>query len=103
MDKSINKESQRKAFTLFVELMLYLEQSIHSVIKLYLPCTKPPVLHVFCPKCDDTSPHIILGSATKISLSLQNLCCAKTGLDLKLPSTSYLPFGDELNDDNLSG
>ena len=103
LDKSINKENQRKAFALFVELMLYLEQSIHSVIKLYLPCTKPPVLHVFCPKCDDTSPHIMLGSATKISLSLQSLFCTKTGLHLKLPPTSYLPFGDELDDDNPSG
>ena len=98
LDKDINKEGQRKALTLFVELMLYLEQSIHSVVKLYLPCTKPPVLHVFCTKCDDTSPHIMLGSTTKISLNLPSLFCIKTPQHLKLPRTSYLPFGDELND-----
>lgn len=100
LDKSIYKEGQRKAFALFVELMHYLEQSISSVMKLYLPCTKPPVLHVFCTKCDDTSPHIMLGSATKISLNLSSLFCTKTGLHLKLLRTSYLPFGDELNDDD---
>ena len=104
LDKNINKEGQRKAFSLFVELMLYLEQSIHSVMKLYLPCTKPPVLHVFCTKCDDTSPHIMLENATKISSTLPSLFCNKTGLDVKLPRTSYLPFGHELhNDDDPSG
>ena len=81
-------------------MMLYLEQSIHSVMKLYLPCTKPPVLHVFCTKCDYASPHIMLGSATKISLKLQNQFCTKTGLHLELPRASYLPFGDELHDDD---
>ena len=103
LDKNINKECKRKAFALFVELMLYLEQSIHSVMKLYLPCTKPPVLHVFCTKCDHASPHIMLEKATKISLTLPSLFCTKTKLHLKLPRTSYLPFGDELNDDDASG
>ena len=100
LNQNTNKEDRRKAFASFVELMIYLEQSIHSVMKLYLPCTKMPVLHVFCTKCDDTSPHIMLGSATKISSTLPSLFCNKTGLDLNLPRTSYLPFGDELNDDD---
>ena len=84
--------------------MQYLEESIHSVIKLYLPSTKPPVLHVFCPECDDTSPHIMLERAAEISSNMRRLFCTKTGSQLKkLPRTSYLPFGDELNDENLSG
>ena len=102
LEKNVNKESQRKAFNLFVELMSYLEESIHSVIKLYLPSTKPPVLHVFCPICNIASPHIMLRQVAKISLNL-NLFCTKTGPHLKLPQTSYLPFGDELNDDELLG
>ena len=103
LDKTINKENQRKAFALFIELMFYLEQSMHSVMKLYLPCTKLPVLHVFCPKCDDTRPHIMLGSVTKISSNMTSLFCTKTGLHLKLPRSSYLPFGDELDDNETSG
>ena len=102
MKKNVNKERQKKAFILFVELMLYLEESIHSVIKLYLPSTKPPVLHVFCPECNIASPHIMLEQATKISLDL-DLFCNKTGPDLQLPKTSYLPFGDEFSDDELFG
>ena len=83
--------------------MLYLEESIHSVIKLYLPSTKPPVLHVSCPHCNaNANPHIMLEHATKISLNLR-LFCTKTGPHLKLPWTSYLPFGDELSDDELFG
>ena len=101
--ENINKERQKKAFILFVELMKYLEESIHSVIKLYLPSTKPPVLHVFCPICNIASPHVKLEQATKISLDL-GLFCNKTGTDLrKLPRTSYLPFGNEFSDDELFG
>ena len=83
--------------------MLYLEESIHSVIKLYLPCTKPPVLHVCCPKCSDTNPHIMLQQVSKISLNLPILFCNKTGKHVILPRTSYLPFGDELDDEQLPG
>ena len=98
LKKNVNKEKQRKAFTLFVELMLYLEESIYSVIKLYLPSTKPPVLHVFCRRCHTAKPHIKLGQATKISLNLQTLYCTETSDYLELPRTSYLPFGNELGD-----
>ena len=82
--------------------MLYLEESICSVIKLYLPATKPPALHVFCPICDAVNPHIMLGQATKISLNYPILFCTKTGPQLKLPRTSYLPFGDKLKDEKPS-
>ena len=83
--------------------MLYLEESIHSVIKLYLPSTKPPVLHVFCPKCCDTAnPHIMLEQAAEISQNLRTLYCTKSGIHQELPRTSYLPFGDELYDVELS-
>ena len=103
LKKKVNKKKQSKAFILFVELMLYLEESIHSVIKLYLPCTKPPVLHVFCPKCNNTaSPHIMLEQAAEISLNLRTLYCTKTGLHQELLRTSYLPFSDELCDVELS-
>ena len=102
MKENVNMERQKKAFILFVELMSYLEESIHSVIKLYLPSTEPPVLHVFCPICNIASPHVKLEQATKISLDLA-LFCNKTGPDLKLPRTSYLPFGDEFSDDELFG
>ena len=99
LKKNVNKEKQQKAFILFVELMLCLEDSIHSVIKLYFPSTKPPFLHVFCPKCDIASPHILLDRATEISLNLQTLYCTITGPSMELPRTSYLPFGDEVSDD----
>ena len=103
LEKNVNKESQKKAYNLFLELMHYLEESIHSVIKLYLPSTKPPVLHVSCPHCNDTAnPHIMLEQAAKISLNLC-LSCTKTGPHLKLPPASYLPFGDKLSDDDLFG
>ena len=78
--------------------MLYLEESMNSVIKLYLPSTTPPVLHVCCPHCDTTNPHIKLGQATEISLNLRTLYCTETGHYLELPRTSYLPFGNELSD-----
>ena len=100
LEKNVNKESQRNAFLLFVELMNYLKKSIHSVIKLYLPSTKPPVLHVLCPYCNATAdPHIMLKEVTLNS----RLHCTKTGPHLKLPPRSYLPFGDELSDDELFG
>ena len=99
LEKDIDKESQRKAFNLFVEFMFYLEESIHSVIKLYLPSTKPPVLHVSCPHCNDTAPpHIMLRQVTKICLNLPVLFCTNTNQHLKLPRTSYLPFGDVLSE-----
>ena len=103
LEKNINKKEQKKAFILFKKLMLCLEESIHSVIKLYLPSTKPPVLHVFCPECCDTAqPHIMLEQAAEISLNLRTLYCTKTGLHQRLLRTSYLPFGDELGDIELS-
>ena len=99
LEKDINKESRRKAFNLFVELMSYLEESIHSVIKLYLPSTKPPVLHVSCPHCNDTAPpHIMLRQVTEICLNLRVLFCTNTNQPLKLTRTSYLPFGDVLSE-----
>ena len=86
-----------------MQLMQYLEQSIHSVINLYLPCTEPPVLHVFCTECSDTNPHIMLQQVSRISLNLPILSCNKTGKHLKLPRTAYLPFGDELDDKQPPG
>ena len=83
--------------------MQCLEESIQSVIKLYLPSTKPPVLHVFCTECSDNNPHIMLKQVSKISLNLPNLYCSKTGKHLTLTRTSYLPFGHELDDEQLLG
>ena len=104
LEKDIDKGSQRKAFNLFVELMFYLEESIHSVIKLYLPSTKPPVLHVSCPHCNDTAPpHIMLRQVTKICLNLPVLFCTNTNQPLKLPRISYLPFGDVLSEYKFFG
>ena len=103
LDKTLSKENKRRAFDSFIELMQYLEESINSVIKLYLPCTKPPVLHVFCTECSDTNPHIMLKQVSRISLSLPILFCTKTGKHLKIPRTSYLPFGDELDDEQPPG
>ena len=80
--------------------MLHLEESTCSVIKLYLPSTKLPVLHVFCPKCDTTRPHIMLGKAAEISLNHEALYCRVTNAELELPRASYLPFGNELSDDD---
>lgn len=100
LKKNISKEKQRKAFILFVELMLYLEESIRSVIKLYLPSTTPPFLHVFCSKCSTPSPHIMLKQASEISVNLQDLYCRISDPQLELPRMSYLPFGNELSDDN---
>ena len=100
LKRNVNKEKQRKAFILFVELMCYLQESINSVIKLYLPSTKPPFLHVFCPKCNTPSPHIMLEQATEISLNLRVLFCRISNPELELPRESYLPFGSELIDDD---
>ena len=103
LDKDITKEAKRRAFILFTEMMLYVEQSIHSVIELYLPSTKPPILHVYCPQCGDANPHIMLGRTTNVSLTMKQLFCTKTVPQFKLPRHYYLPFGDEVDDIKQSG
>ena len=103
LDKDVDEQAKRKACTLFIEMMQYVEKSIHSVIGLYLPSTKPPILHVYCPKCGDKSPHIMLDGATNISLNMERLFCTKTVPQFKLPRESYLPFGGEFNDTEQTG
>ena len=103
LDKDIGEQTKRKACALFIEMMLYLEKSIHSVIESYLPSTKPPILHVHCPKCGDKNPHIMLDKTTNISSNMERLFCAKTVPQFKLPPESYLPFGDEFHDTEQSG
>ena len=94
--KNLHREKQREAFKLFVELMVYLEESIFSVMDLYIPSTKYPILHVCCPICDNPDPHIMVKHAAKISFDLPPLFCAKQGLPKELQPSSYLPFGDTL-------
>ena len=68
---------------------------------LYLPSAKRPVLHVGCPFCDNPKPHIMVERVSKISLSLPSLLCTQGAQEKILPKTSYLPFGDFLQQKNI--
>ena len=96
LNKVLSPQQQATSFELFLELMIYLEESIHSVINLYIPSTKLPLLYVVCPLCDVTTPHILLESARKISLNLPSLCCGEKDKPVIIPQSSYLPFSDTL-------
>ena len=98
----LDLQQQVASFELFLDLMIYLEDSIHSVMNLYIPSAVLPVLRVFCPLCDVTTPHIMLESARKISHVLPPLCCAVKGAPEPLSRSSYLPFGDALADQEFS-
>ena len=76
--------------------MIYLEDSIHSVMNLYIPSAKLPMLHVDCRFCDVTTPHVMLKHARNISFKLPPLCCDIKGAPRALPRKYYLPFGDTL-------
>ena len=101
LDKDIQMEKQKKASQLFLQLMVYLEESIISVIDLYIPSAQYPVLHVHCPICDSPNPHIMVGCVDKISLNIPPLFCAQHGPQKRLPLTSYLPFGDTLKQQEI--
>ena len=91
------------SFKLFCKLMVDLEDSIHSVMSLYIPSAELPVLYVACPLCDNaTNPHILLGHARKISLKIPPLYCAEKDEPKPLPPLSYLPFGDTLTYEEYS-
>jgi len=94
-------EKQRKAFSVFFQLMVHLEKSIFSVMDLYIPAAKRPVLHVGCPFCDSPNPHIMVEQASRISLSLPSLLCTQGIQQRILPKTSYLPFGDTLKQKDI--
>ena len=102
VEKELDLQLQIRAFKLFLELMAYLEDSIHLVTNLYTPSAELPVLHVVCPLCDATNPHIMLEHARNISLNLPSLCCAEKGAPKALPRSSYLPLGDTLTHQELS-
>ena len=102
LKKCLDKQQQLTSFKLFLEMMNYLENSIHSVMKLYIPSAELPVLHVACPLCDDGTPHVMLDGAAKISPALPSLCCAVKGATKVLPRSSYLPFGDSLTQQDFS-
>ena len=93
---TLDLQEQMTSFKLFLELMIHLEDSIHSVMNLYIPSAKLPVLHVACRLCDAVTPHVMLGNTTKISLNLSPLCCAEKGVSVVLPRSHYLPFGNTL-------
>ena len=65
-------------------------------MKLYIPPTKYPILHVCCPVCDNSQPHLMVKRATKISLDLRPLFCAQKGPRVELSPSSYLPFAETL-------
>jgi len=96
LEKQPHKMKQKEAIRLFFQLMAYLEGAIHSVMTLYIPSAKHPVLHVCCPVCSDPKPHIKVGRANRISSSLSPLLCTQEGQQQIIPPTSYLPFGDTL-------
>ena len=91
-----HKVKQKEAIKLFFQLMAHLEGSIQSVMKLYIPSAEHPVLHVCCPICVTPIPHIKVGCAKNISSNLSPLLCTREGQQQILPPTSYLPFGDTL-------
>lgn len=94
---TLDLQGKITSYELFLELMEYLEDCIHSVMNLYIPSAEFPVLHVACRLCEVATPHIIIKGATKISLNLPSLCCAnKKGALSVLPRSHYLPFGDTL-------
>ena len=99
---TLNLQEQITSFELFLELMECLEDSIHSVMNLYIPSDELPVLHVACRLCNTATPHVMLGNTTKISLNLPSLCCAKKGVSVVLPRPHYLPFGDKLTYETFS-
>ena len=82
--------------------MEHLEDSIHSVMNLYIPSAEFPVLHVACRLCDVATPHVVLRSTAEISLNLPPLCCAEKGGSVVLPRSHYLPFGDTLTYETFS-
>ena len=98
----LDPEQQIASFKLFLDLMIYLEDSIHSVMNLYIPSAKLPVLHVCCCLCDVATPHIMLKGARNIFPSLPQLCCAMKSAPKPLPRSSYLPFGDALAKQDIS-
>lgn len=101
LDKSPPVEKIGEAFSTFLQLMSHLEQSIFSVMDLYIPSAKHPVFHVGCPFCDNPNPHIMVECAGKISLNMPSLLCTK-GIQHKiLPKTSYIPFGDILKQQHV--
>ena len=91
-----HKVKQKEAIKLFFQLMAHLEGSTQSVMKLYIPSAEHPVLHVCCPICVTPIPHIKVGCAKNISSNLSPLLCTREGQQQILPPTSYLPFGDTL-------
>ena len=99
---TLDPSAQIRAFKLFLDLMIHLEESIHSVMDLYIPSAQRPVLHVGCPLCDATNPHLRLGSSDRISLDLPPICCAEKGDAEELPRLSYLPFSDTLTHKEFS-
>ena len=101
-ENKLDPQQQMASFKLFLDLMIYLEDSIHLVLNLYIPSAKFPVLHVCCCLCDVATPHIMLKNARKISPSLPRLCCAMKGAPKPLPRSSYLPFGDALAKQEIS-
>ena len=97
-------QQQMISFNLFMEVMDYLESSIHSVMKLYIPSAELPKLYLACPLCDvAATPHIPLECTKKISPSMPPLCCANKGVpEVLLLRSSYLPYGDSLTKENFS-
>ena len=100
--KTPDLQEQITSFKLFLELMEYLEDSIHSVMNLYIPSADFPVLHVACHLCDVATPHIMLGSTAELSLNFPPLCCAEMGSSVVLRRSHYLPFGDTLTYETFS-
>ena len=98
----LDLQEKVQSYELFLKLMEYLEDSIHSVMNLYIPSAKFPALHVACRLCDAATPHIMIKGATKISLNLPPLCCGEKDDLLVLPRSHYLPFGDTLTYETFS-
>ena len=96
LNKTMDLQEQVTSFKLFLELMIHLEDSVHSVMNLYIPSARLPVLYVHCPLCEVSTPHILLESVRKISLNLPSLCCAEKDVPKMLPRSHYLPFGNTL-------
>ena len=99
---TLDLQEKVQSYELFLKLMEYLEDSIHSVMNLYIPSAEFPALHVACRLCDAATPHIMIKGATKISLNLPPLCCGEKDDLLVLPRSHYLPFGDTLTYETFS-
>ena len=87
-----SKELYLSILTNFKELLLILDQTLHTLMESYLPSSTQPDVHVSCPRCSSTDPPHIKYIDGAIHLS-----CYKSTTVLEIPTARYIPCGMNLN------